>query len=232
MPDIGGGFPNLGISDFLGGLFGSEPSDPQLRELYMQMFNQPGQQAAQGGVSGFRQNQQNLIGRLEAMASGQGPSLAGRLLEQSADRGANQAAGLAVSGRGNAGAAQFNAANQAGMMRTNAAQQASVARIQEQQMALNQLGLTLHGARGADEDMSRFNAGQQNQMGQFNQGLRMQALGGMGAIPRTPGLGNRLLGGGANLLAQYATMGGGGGGGYGGPQGYPTNYDFASGGYY
>lgn len=132
--------------------------------------------AAQGGLSSFRQNQSDLVRRLEAQSRGKGPSLAAQQLRAATDRLGSQQASIANSGRGGPLAAQ-NAANNTALLGAQASQDSAAARIAEQQMALNQLGLTLHGARGADEDMSRFNAGQRNQVGQNNLEAKLRTMG-------------------------------------------------------
>src|SRR5688500_3113323 len=79
---VGGG---LGL---LGGFFGGEnENDKRRRDMMMQYYGQGVQApqagpAAQSAYSGFRSNQSALVSRLEAMANGQGPSLARQQFEQ------------------------------------------------------------------------------------------------------------------------------------------------------
>jgi hypothetical protein len=213
---IGGG---LG---FLGGAFGGGESDQdaQMRRMLQDYYAQAGGrpapqagQAAQGGLSSFRGNQQDLVGRLEALSRGQGPSLAAQQFQAATDRNMAAQQSLAQTGRGGPLAA-FNAANNMGQLGAQAAQGSAMARVAEQQMALNQLGLTLHGARGSDEEMSRFNAGAQNQTALANldaqlrsRGMddqtRLQILSQLGGQntrqAMTPGLGDQILAGGAGI---------------------------------
>lgn len=176
--------------------------------------------AAQGTNSSFRGNQSELVSRLEAMSKGQGPSLANEQLKAATDRNIRGQQAFANTGRGGPLAAQ-QAMNNSAMLGAQSSQDSAQARIQEQQMALNQLGLTLHGARGADEEMSRFNAGQQNETSQANLAARLKTMGlDDEAIARTLGLlsgnanasaqqvgmGERLLAGGANMYATSMGM--------------------------
>jgi hypothetical protein len=209
-----------GVSSFISGGPTGEQKDNRkmLQDYYTQV---QGRQmptlgpTSYGSVSNFRNNQSDLISRLEAMSKGEGPSLAGEQLKAATDRNIRSQAAFANTGRGGPLAAQ-QAANNTAFLGAQSAQDAAQARIGEQQMALNQLGLTLHGARGADEEMSRFNAGQGNEMKQADLAGRLKAMGlNDDAILRTLGLlsGNanasatqasgaeRILAGGANLLA-------------------------------
>lgn len=168
-----------GISGFLSG--GESEQDKLQRErlnlLYGQAANRGAPQmgpAAQGGYSTFRNNQSDLVNRLDALSRGQGPSLAAQQFQAATDRNMAAQQSMAQSGRGGPLAA-FNAANNMGHLGAQAAQGSAMARIQEQQMALNQLGLTLHGARGADESMNQFNANEQNQRLQANLGALLQS---------------------------------------------------------
>lgn len=212
---IGGGLGLLG--GFGGGESEAEKQQrARLEALYAQM-GQGGPQAgpaAQGAYSSFRNNQSGLISRLEALSQGQGPSLAAQQFREATDRNQAAQASMANSGRGGPMAA-FQAANNSALLGAQAAQGSAAARIQEQQMALNQLGLTLHGARGADEDMNRFNAGQQNFMSQANlnaamqnQANRLQVLGMLGGqnaqTQNRPGLGDQILAGGAGFSSWYS----------------------------
>ncbi len=120
----------------------------------------------------------------------------------------------------------LQAANNMARAGAQTTQDAGVARIAEQQMALNQLGLTLHGARGYDESMSKFNAGQLNNTGLANLDARLRAMG-MNDAARLGILGQfgssasneanrpsaveQLLAGGAGALGSYYGMKGKGG---------------------
>lgn len=196
-----------------------------LNDYYARVMGRGGQgmqmgPAAQGQMSGFRQNQSDLISRLEAQSKGQGPSLANEQFRANADRLGAQQSSIANSGRGGPLAAQA-AANNTALIGAQASQGAVQGRLQEQQNATNQLGLTLHGARGYDEDMSRFNAGQQNEVAAQNLGARLKAMGldddtilrimqqqGNAAQNQygRPTEGDALLAGGINAFSTYATQ--------------------------
>lgn len=177
----------------------------------------PGRQTPQAGpasvaqTSGFRQNQQDLIGRLEALSKGQGPSLAAEQLRQATDRNMKQQASIAQGGRGNAALAGITAANNASAMGSQAASDSAVARIAEQQMALQQLGGAINQGRTADQDLSQFNALQNNYRDQFNVEAQLRARGlddeaianimRMRLGSQKPGTADQLMAGGAGLLA-------------------------------
>lgn len=195
------------------GAFGSKPNpyEDRLNAFANQAAPQAGP-AAQGAYSDFRGNQQDLVRMLEAQARGEGPSLAAQQLKAASDRGGRQAQSLAAGAQGpNAALAQFQAQATSGGLSAQAAQDAAAARIQEQYNAQNQLGLTLHGARGADENMNQFNAAAQNQTALANleaQGLtRSQALqalsGAAGLSGGRDATGQGILAGGAGTLAQW-----------------------------
>lgn len=220
---IGGGV------GFLGGLLsgGENENDAARRKMLMDYFAQAGGmqapqvgQAAQGAYSGFRQNQSSLITRLEALASGQGPSLASQQFKEATDRNQASQAGMANSGRGGPMAA-INAQNNMGLLGAQAAQGAASSRIQEQQMALQMLGGNIQAGRGADEGMNQFNAGQQNQNSLANLDARLktmglqdnvrlqilQQLGGQNAQAQGQvGLGDQILAGGAGLYSMGAAQ--------------------------
>jgi hypothetical protein len=132
--------------------------------------------AAQGQYSGFRQNQSALIGRLENMTSGQGPSVAAQQFQQAADRNQSQQQAMAQSGRGGPLGA-FNAMNNMQNIGMQAAQGSATARLQEQQAMMGELEKSIYGARGADEAMNQFNAGEQNKVAIQNLDARLRAMG-------------------------------------------------------
>lgn len=217
---IGGG---LGL---LGGFGGGKQDEynKKLQEYYAGLQNRQAPQmgpAAQSGYSGFRSNQSDLIKRLEALSQGQGPSLAAQQFGQATDRNMGAQQAMASTGRGGAMGA-FNASNNMGQLGAQAAQGSAMARTGEEQMALNQLGLSIYGARGADEETNRFNAGQQNQNSQSNLEARLRTMGmndqaitqilsQMGGQTSKPGMGDQLLAGGAGMFAMGAAHGGMGG---------------------
>lgn len=159
--------------------------------------------AAQGQLSQFRGNQASLINSLEAQARGEGPSLAAQQLAAATDRNTKQSQALAAGAAGpNAALAQFQAQAGNQQLGAQAGQDAALMRIQEQYNAQNQLGLTLHGARGMDENMSQFNAGAKNDMAQFNRNSQFGALSQMyGASADKPSMGEQILGAGAGMYA-------------------------------
>ena len=227
---VGGG---LGL---LAGLFGNSDQDAQkqaLQQYYQSVLNRQAPQAgpaAQAGYSGFRQNQAHLVDRLEAMANGQGPSLAAQQFQAATDR--NNAAQMSVANSGRGGPlAQFTAANNMATMGSQTAQGAAMGRTAEELGAINQLGGVIAQGRGADENVNMFNSGQTNDMsrfnvqaklqqGQMNDQAYLQAMGMYNTVANQPTTGDRLLAGGAGAFAQYAGHGGGGGGGYTDPSQY------------
>lgn len=208
---VGGG---LGaVLGGIGGWFGGKEEDAQKKRMsgfYDSLGNSPQSGPAYtSSYSDFRNNQKNLISRLEAMADGRGPSLATEQLKAATDRNIAQQQGLAQSGQGNATFAMQNAANNSGRLGAQAGQDSAQARIQEQMNAINSLGINIHGARGADEGNNQFNAHEQNinQWGNRdaqmeNNRLRLQALGGMG--PQGPNMGEQLLAGGSGAMSFLA----------------------------
>jgi hypothetical protein len=210
---LGGGL--LGGAAGAFGSNGSQQMNGQYDQYMKQFGNQQAPQmgpAAQSGNSGFRDNQRSLVTRLEAMANGQGPSLAAEQLKSATDRGMSQQASIAQSGRGNAGAANMVAANNMGRMQMQAAQDSAQGRIMESQMALNQLGGAINQGRQSDESNSQFNAQQKNFQSQGNleaklraMGLSQQAiiqiLGMKGQNAGAPGLGDQILAGGAGMFS-------------------------------
>ena len=209
-----------GVAGGLLGMFGSDDSDQnkQALEQYRQMvMNRQAPQmgdAAQASASGYRANQQAMIDRLDALASGRGPSIASAQLNEATDRNIAAQQSIAQSGRGNAAFANMQAANNMQNLGQNAAQQSVAARLQEQQMANQLLGSTLGQARSADEQLSQFNAQQQNYAAEANltaklkaMGLNddaiLQALGQYRQAAQMPGLGTQIMAGGAGALGQY-----------------------------
>jgi hypothetical protein len=177
-------------------------------------------QAAQGQYSDYRQNQQALVGRLEALSQGRGPSLAQAQLDAATDRNVRSQQAMAAGARGpNAAMAQYQAANNAAGLGAQASQDAVAARIAEQQMALQQLGLTIYGGREADEGMNRFNAGAQNQFSmanmqsqlQWEQMQRMSQLQALGLLQggMGPSVGEQILAGGAGMTGMVVGQAGG-----------------------
>lgn len=151
----------------------------------------PAAQAAGGVIdptqqAQFRNQQMQLGNALMAQANGQGPSVAGSQLQQSTEMNLQAALAQAASQRGgNLGAAQYQLGNARANIQQQAAQQLAQTRIQEQMAARSQLGQVLDQGRGADiglalnqaqlgQQNQQFNAGQSNQMAQFNTGAQVQ----------------------------------------------------------
>jgi hypothetical protein len=227
---IGGAAGFLG-GGLLGGLMGGQD---QLKNSLGNLADYYGSRqaptggAVQAGDSQFRQNQAGLISQLEAMARGEGPSAASLQMRQAMDRAAagQASAAAGAGGRGvNAGAALRNASNQTAALQAQNARDTGMMRVQEQLGAISQLGSAIQGARGQDQSLAQFNAGQVNQMTQadmqailqqysINQQGQLQAYQQL-AKAMGPGLGTELMAGGGKMMPGMAQMlqGGGGGGG-------------------
>lgn len=221
IPGIGTGIGALagGAVGLLGGLFGGGGNDEyrkRLAAMEQEFANREAPQAGsaeRGQYSNFRGNQAALISQLEALSRGQGPSLAALQMREAMDRAAGAQAGLAAgaAGRGvGQGAALRNAANTTAAIQSQGARDTGMMRANEQLGALNQLGITIHSARGADESMNRFNASQGNQFALANLDAQLRAMG-MNDAARLqalqsamqgggPGLGTQILAGGANAF--------------------------------
>lgn len=211
---IGGGLGGLA------GLFGG--GDKEAQQGRWENYDQwvQGQKANTAGESAFRNNQQQLIGQLEAMAAGHGPSLAGQMLKTATDRNVAQQQALAQTGAGNATMAAQGAANNSARLGAQSAQDAASARMAEQMGAVNQLGGVLQGARGQDQNLGMFNANAQNNMLNQIMAGRLAALGGMQGMANTPSLSDQILAGGAGMFSMGASQNpAGGGGGAGMPFG-------------
>ncbi len=223
---IGGGLGLL--AGYFGG-GGESESDLQRRKMLMDFYSQgvgPAPQAgpaAQSAYSGYRTNQTGLVNRLEAMANGQGPSLARQQFEQATDRNMRAQQAMAASGRGGP-LSQLTAANNMGMLGANAAQGSALARTNEQMQAIGQLGGVIAQGRAGDEQTNMFNAGQTNnhalanlrarldQMGLDAQ-TKMQILAQLGGQndrvaqqAMQPGLGDQMLAGGAGMFSMAASQ--------------------------
>lgn len=247
--------PGIGtaIGGGLGLLAGFMPSstgdEDKNKQMLMDFYGQAGGRAApqagpadQSAYSGFRANQSGLISRLEAMANGQGPSLARQMFEQATDRNVRSQQAIAASGRGGP-LSQLTAANNTAMLGANAAQGGAIARTNEQMQAIGQLGGVIAQGRSADEGNNQFNAQQNNQLAiqnldarlrtmGMNDQARLQILSQLGgnaqAQASRPGLGDQMLAGGAGLYSMGATQNaqmraaGNAGGGYQAAPGYSS----------
>ena len=133
------------------------------------------------GNSGYEANRAAMIAQLEAMARGQGPSVAQNQMREAMDRSTGAQTGMAqgAAGRGmSAGAAFRTAGNNMAAIQTQGARDTTNARVMEQQGALNQLSGAVGTAVGQQNQQAQFNAGQQNQMqvAQLDADLRQQGM--------------------------------------------------------
>ena len=236
VPGIGTGI-GAGVGALGGGLLGlfGGGNDEQTRQMLMDYYNQVVNrqapqlgQAGQAAYSGFRQNQSDLINRLDALSQGKGPSLAAAQFQQATDRNMSSQAAMANSGRGGP-MASLTAANNMGMLGAQAAQGSAIARTGEELGAYGQLGQAIAQGRSADEATNMFNTGQGNQFQMANLEAKLKQMGlndsavqgilsGLIGENRIPGIGTQLMAGGAGALSQYAAHAGAGavaGGGVG-----------------
>lgn len=227
-----GGAVGGAIGLFSGG--GGAKYDQELRNRLMQLEKEYGTpQTATANYSDFRRNQAALVAQQESMARGEGPSAAALQMREAMDRAVASQGSLAAGavGRGvNAGAALRGAANNAAAIQAQGARDTGLARVNEQLGAMNQLGLTLHGARGMDESMNQFNAQQQNMQMNAARQAQLQALGMANGTYRgeSVGMGDQILAGGANMYAGMLAAGGGGARQpTGGPQAAPQSRSIA-----
>lgn len=101
-------------------------------------------------MSAYRENQARLISNLEARAAGQGPSLAALKAQNQMGQVAQQAGSMAMSGRGNAGAAQQAAINSQAMANQQIAGQAVQTDMEERMRAQELLGMNITQGRQGD----------------------------------------------------------------------------------
>ena len=132
----------------------------------------PAAQAQFGGINETGQagqNQNDLINLQMQAARGEGPSVAGRQIQQGVGAGiaAQQAAAASARGMG-AGSAGRQAAMQASNLEAQGAANAGLQRMQEQQAAQQMAGQTIGQARGQNIDLATQNAAMGLQAGQFN----------------------------------------------------------------
>lgn len=218
----------LGAGAIAGGaLYNFAKGDPtsgvnsQMDEYYRRIKERQAPQlgaASQSQFSGFRDNQQALVSRLEAMSNGQGPSLAREQMKAATDANMASASSVAQSGRGNAALANIQAQNVVGRLGAQAAQDNSQLAMSEQLGAINQLGGVINQGRGNDEANTQFNALQQNYRDQANLEAILKSRGlddaAIQQILQTkmqgamrPTFGDQLMAGGAGMLSMGATQG-------------------------
>lgn len=147
---------------------------------YSNLSNQYGNRDINAArYSGFRKQQQQLGGMLRAEANGNG--VGQRLVRQQAqdmaDRGVGQQLAMANSARpGNQALAARNAAFASGGLQSAVGGQAAQAGLQAQLGAMGQYGQFLQGARGADEDMNKFNVDANLRLMGLNDQAQLEAL--------------------------------------------------------
>jgi hypothetical protein len=157
-----------GILGGIGGMMGSDPAGDQERqrqEYLRSIANRRAPElgpAAQSDYSGFRRNQSNLISNLEAMARGEGPSVSREMFNQATNRNIAAQTAMASGGRGNGNLGAMMAMNNSARLGADASQGAALGRVQEQNNAINNLGMQIYSGRNADEANNQFNAGQTN----------------------------------------------------------------------
>lgn len=131
-------------------------------------------------TSNFRGGQSQLARMLMNQAQGRGPGqrLVRMQAQNMADRGVAQQYGMAASQRPGGGAGAYqNAAMNAANMTSRVGEQAAMGGLQAQLGAVGQLGGVLQGARGQDEQLRMFNAGQRQQGSQFNADAQLRQMG-------------------------------------------------------
>lgn len=221
-----------GVLGGLGGFFGGSAADDQERQRQEYLRKISSRQApelgpaAQSNYSDYRNNQSNLIRNLEAMARGEGPSVSREMLNQATNRNIAAQNSMAAGGRGNGNLLAMSAMNNTARLGADAAQSAALGRVQEQNNAVNNLGMQIYSGRGADEANNQFNATQQNYnnlnraqlQNQFNAQQDSAFLGGMSQGRPAPSAADQIMAGGGAVRAWYDAQNSMGNGYGGGPQ--------------
>lgn len=184
-----GGVIGGALGMFGGGGADSVVHDRSMYELpdYQNQYNQYGALAGQysnraaplARQSGYATQQRMFGNQLqnEAQGRGIGQELVRRQAQQASDQAAQQQFAQAAGGPSSMQAlGQRNAAMNAGNAQAAVGGQAALAGGQMQLGAMNQYGQFLQGARGADDAMSQFNAGQQLQSRGMNDQAQLEAL--------------------------------------------------------
>lgn len=159
-----------GLAGYFGNDGGRGDQEARLKAYEDSIKNRTFQQLGRtstAGASNYEGNRAAMIGYLERMARGEGPSLAQNQMREAMDRSTGAQAGMAqaAAGRGmSAGAAFRNAGNNAAAIQTQGARDTTNARVQEQQGALAQLQGAINTGIGQQNQQAQFNAQQQNQM--------------------------------------------------------------------
>jgi hypothetical protein len=154
----------MGLSDFLGNVFGSHTNEVKPVIQGMPITMNPEMQA----------QQQAFLQALKAQSQGQGPSLATTMLQNQSAQNAANANSLISGQRGmNAGLAMRNALNANANANQAMAGQAAQARVGEQLGAMQNYGNQLNATQ--QQDINVQHANQQDQMAanQLNTGIAM-----------------------------------------------------------
>lgn len=192
---IGGVLNEVGESLGLGPNKGTVPTYNDQYNLpgYQQQYGQygrlasgfGGRQAPQAnaftaGAGSFRADQRGFGRdlRREARGRGIGQQTVRMQAQNMADRALAQQYGMAAGARpGMGGGAYQNAAMNAANAQSRVGEQAAMAGAQMQLGAMNQYGGFLQGARGQDQQLGMFNAGQRQQGSQFNTDAQLRQMG-------------------------------------------------------
>jgi len=165
-------------------LFGSKAQAPEQRSVDFGQSNED------------RANQMRLLASLQAMAAGNGPSLAQGQLQMATDQNINQAMALGAAQQGQGlgyASALRGIADQSAAARQQAAAQSALIRNQEQMQAMQGQASLLGGMRGQDLGQT----GMQQQGNQFYDALKAQASqanANHGVVPALLQAGGSLLG--------------------------------------
>lgn len=194
---------------------------PQYQAMGERFSNMTAPELAKSRYEG---QQAQFANMMADAAAGRGPSQAQMQLQRANDAAiANQMA-MANSGRGNAMAAQFNAARNAAALNQEAARQSALLRQQEMMDARGLYGQALGSFRGQDLQAAQANQAAALQSRSLNQQAGFAGLGGalgaygaqLGAQQASAGLtqarygqpsvGNALMAGGMSMTGQAAGM--------------------------
>ncbi len=140
----------------------------------------PQSQSFMGSAGSFRNRQDALSQQLMADAQGNGPTqqIVRMQAQDAANRAGQQQMAMANSARpGMGGMAYRNAAMNMGNAQSAVGGQAALAGMQGQLGAMGQYGQFLEGARGQDQQLHMFNAGQAQNASQFNTDARLKQMG-------------------------------------------------------
>ncbi len=140
----------------------------------------PQSQSFMGSAGSFRNRQDALSQQLMADSQGNGPTqqIVRMQAQDAANRAGQQQMAMANSARpGMGGMAYRNAAMNMGNAQSAVGGQAAMAGMQGQLGAMGQYAQFLDGARGQDQQLHMFNAGQAQNASQFNVDAQLRQLG-------------------------------------------------------